>query len=37
MTNQLVNYQHLCLKCAQHTRTQWLRCNATGWERNQRL
>jgi len=25
------NYQSLCLKGAQHTRTQWLGWNATGW------
>jgi len=31
MTNHLVNYQHLCSKCAQHSRTQQLRCNTTDW------
>jgi len=29
--NLLANYQSLCPKCAQHTRIQWLRCNANGW------
>jgi len=29
--NLFANYQSLCPKCAQHTRTQCLRCNATGW------
>jgi len=28
----LAYYQSLCPKCAQHTQTQWLRCNATGGE-----
>jgi len=31
MTTHLVSYQNLCSKCVLHTKTQWLRCNATCW------
>jgi len=34
--NSLTNYQILCPKCVSHTQTRWLRCNATGWQPNQR-